>query len=430
MNMQFNYSVGIMLIAVFTSGNVILLDAVGMRLPFQAIMIGLILIYFYQSSRVKINKSGFVVLLLAFTNLIGEIVIRQDILDVFGYLLLAAITMALLLMSPKAIMEFVIKLNYLNCFFALCAIFALALSFTSPAQTAALFENAPYYNSSFLPGLSWRSLLSHADTTNIIFGIPIPRVSAYLSQVSLVPAYFLLPLGLYLAFSPKKSAFVMITIFLYCIITFGGNVYVSILIGVFIFSISRYIPRVLLLIMPFICLVIASGFLAYLTFDLYDADTLKNISRAVGYSFEDSVGTEGAVVNRLSSGVQRLVLMGFQVIGFFDSFPFPAEAALINFSIGGLAFTNGLRGGVIAFVLTIIMFIIMFNGISYSLKQCKRHEISQRLGFALIYSLIFQAFFYNDFGFSTYYGFIMFVIIITLTRLHLLNQDDNLKKIA
>jgi len=418
-NYSFNYSVWILLIGVFTSGHVLVVDSLGLRLPLQVMMIGMLLAYIFQSIGKKINKSGLIVVYVAMSCLVGDLIMRQDVNDIMGYLLLVAFSFTLLVMKPQAILEFISKLNHLNWFFATCSIIAIILSINSVTQFNALFEKAPYYSTSFLSGVSWQSLLSHADTEQTLFGIMVPRISAHLQQASLIPAYFMLPLAISLAFAPQNKMFITVTILLFCILSTGGTVYVALASGILIYLIGSYIPRVMFLIMPFILLAISSSLLLYFFIDAYDVDALKGMSRSVGEAWEASSTDQSPISQRLGSGLVRLALMGFQTAGFIESFPLPANTALVKMTIGGNLLTNGLRGGLVGLVFTGIMYYSIFYAVSGCLKKCHRDEKSQRLGFSMIYALVFQSFIYNDFGFSTYYGYMMFIVILVLANAHL-----------
>jgi len=91
---------------------------------------------------------------------------------------------------------------------------------------------------------------------------------------------------------------------------------------------------------------------------------------------------------------------------------------------GGFNFNSSLLG-VIGFLFTSVMYYILFHSISQGLKQCKPSEKKKIFGFSLMYALIFQSFIYNDFGFSTYYGYTMFAIIIILSSS--LKKINNIK---
>lgn len=76
--------------------------------------------------------------------------------------------------------------------------------------------------------------------------------------------------------------------------------------------------------------------------------------------------------------------------------------------------TNSLRGGLLGFIFSIFMYFVLFCGISKNIIKYKSSNKAKKFGLSLMYALVFQSFIYNDFGFSTYYGYFMFSIIIIL----------------
>lgn len=417
---SFNYVVFILILAVFTSGHNVLVDTLGIRLILQLVMIGLVLAYLLISFNKRFSTSGFIIIFIALSSLIGDLMVRQDIYDILGYVLLIALTFVVLLMHEKSILKFIVTLNHINWFFATSSIIALIISLNSSIMFDALLEKAPYYSDSFLSGLSWQSLLSHADTYQVMFGIKFPRISAHLQQGSLLPAYFLLPLAIYLAFIAKNKTYIGVTIIVFSLVTLGGNVYVAIIMSVLIYFCSKYVPYSIFTVMPFILLLVASVLLAYFFIDSYDVNALKQSARAFSATPPTIEGfTESPLEQRMNSAIVRLALMSYQAIGFADSFPLPAVSELVTMTIGGNVLGNGLRGGVLGLIFTSIMYYTLFKLITSCLKQTKSSHRVKRIGFSLMYALIFQSFFYNDFGFSTYYGYIMFAVIIRLTHSYL-----------
>jgi hypothetical protein len=425
---RFNNPVFILIFAVFTSGHNVLVDVLGVRLILQLVMIGLALNYLLTSFNKRFSTSGFIIIFVTLSSLIGELMVRQDIYDILGYVLLIALTFVVLLMHEKSILKFIVTLNHLNWFFATSSIIALIISINSSIMFEALFEKAPYYSNSFLSGLSWQSLMSHADTYQVMFGIKFPRITAYLQQASLVPSYFLLPLSIYFAFIAKNKMYIGVTIILFALVTLGGNIYVAIAMSVLIYFCSKYVPYSFFTVMPFILLLLTSVLLAYFFIDSYDPNTLKQSARSFSATPPTIEGfTESPLIQRLGSAVVRLALMGYQVIGFADSFPLPAVSEITTMTIGGNVIGNGLRGGVVGLIFTCIMYYTLFKSIASCLKQTKSNHRVKRVGFSLMYALIFQSFLYNDFGFSTYFGYIMFAVIIRLTHSYL--QLHQLSKI-
>ena len=198
--------------------------------------------------------------------------------------------------------------------------------------------------------------------------------------------------------------------------------------SVLIYFCSKYVPYSFFTVMPFILLLLTSVLLAYFFIDSYDPNTLKQSARSFSATPPTIDGfTESPLTQRMSSAIVRLALMSYQVIGFADSFPLPAVSEITTKTIGGNVIGNGLRGGVVGLIFTCIMYYTLFKSIASCLKQTKSNHRVKRVGFSLMYALIFQSFLYNDFGFSTYFGYIMFAVIIRLTHSYL--QLHQLSKI-
>jgi hypothetical protein len=413
-NYKINLPVFILILSVYTSGHVVLVDTMGIRLILQLLMMIFMFLYILSSTQKGMNKHGFVVLFVIAPSMIGELLIRGSINNILGYGLLIALIFILLTMKYRDVINFIETINSINYVLAIIAIIGLGLSISSSNIFDALLSRADYYNPSFLSGMSKWSLLGHADTWIVMLDEKVPRIVAHLQQASLVPAYFLLPLSISLAFSPVNKLHIVFFILLFVLLSMGGASYVSLLMCLLIYIFINYIPRHVLILAPFILLCISSIMLVYLYIDIYDVELIKELSRGAASSYGEDLD-DGPINNRMASAVARMSLMGFQVIGFIENFPLPAGEELTKMTIGGNLMTNALRGGVIGFVATIAMYYVLFRGVTNHLIKYKSSNKVKRLGSSLLYALIFQSFIYNDFGFSTYYGYIMFVVIILLS---------------
>jgi len=146
-------------------------------------------------------------------------------------------------------------------------------------------------------------------------------------------------------------------------------------------------------------------------YDSFDPDAIKVITRnAAGTINEDD-----PLTNRLGSGLSRLMLISFATIEFLQTFPFPATSKVLSLTIGSNIITSGLRGGFLGLLLSVILFYKLLSVISQRLKENKSRRPLSIFGFSLMYSLVFQAMVYNDYGFSTYYGLVMYACIFVLS---------------
>jgi hypothetical protein len=416
-NYRFTIPVLILILAVFTSGHVVISDTIGIRLPLQLLMCILICLFLALSMQKKINKNGSIVLLATIPSILGELFIRGNVNDLLGYFFLIILVFIVLLMSYEEIINFLISLNFINAFFAALAIFAFLLAILlKGALFWDLLARPIYYSSSFLEGnVGIWSLFGQADTWYEYQGVKFMRMAGHLQQASLIPAYFLLPLSMYLAFFSKYKIKIIFLIILLSLVSMGGNVIVALIMSLVIYNFSNYVPRYVLIAFPFVVLIIFLSTITFVVSDFYDLTFLKENARSVGINFQNSyLGEDSIINNRLSSAVGRLTLIGFQVHGFFDFFPFPSNESLVNLTIGGNLMTNSLRGGLLGSIFSIFMYFVLFCGISKNIIKYKSSNKAKKFGLSLMYALVFQSFVYNDFGFSTYYGYFMFSIIIIL----------------
>ena len=413
-NYKFNLPVFILILSVYTSGHVVLVDTMGIRLILQLLMMIFMFLYILSSTQKGMSKHGFVVLFVVASSMISELLIRGDINNILGYGLSIALIFILLIMKYRDVINFIETINRINYVLAIIAIIGLVLSISSSNIYDALLSRADYYNPSFLSGMSGWSLLGHADTWNDMLGEKVPRIVAHLQQASLVPAYFLLPLSISLAFSSVNKLHIVFFILLFVLLSMGGSSYVSLFMCLLIYIFINYIPRQVLILAPFILLSISLILLGYLYIDIYDIELIKEASRGVASDYSEDLDDD-VLNNRMTSAVARISLMGFQVIGFIENFPLPAGEELTNMTIGGNVMTNALRAGVIGLIATIVMYYVLFTSITNHLIKYKSSNKVKRFGLSLLYALIFQSFLYNDYGFSTYYGYIMYTVIILLS---------------
>ena len=126
---------------------------------------------------------------------------------------------------------------------------------------------------------------------------------------------------------------------------------------------------------------------------------------------------------RIYSGLVRLAFIGKQFGGILHSLFLPANEEFVQLSLGSNLYTIGLIGGVFAMLSSAVIFFNVFKICSEGFGDKNNRKLVQ-FGFCIIYAMIFQSMVYNDYGFSTYYGFVMISVII---KLHLINlQEKNL----
>jgi len=358
----------------------------------------------------RINKKGLLVLLLIVTLLIGEIWVRGRLNKEAGYLLAGALVLILILTEHRKIIQLVDTINNVNVVFALFAFLGLFLALCIPDIFYAILDRAEYYNSTFPSGVGWYGLMGNADGYNTIGETKFLRVSAHLQQKSLLPAYILLPLSISLVFSKVRGSVIWVLVLL-VLSTLGGSVYVSLLFAAVIYVLKDYVHKLVFVITPFIFLVVFLGVLSYLFYDTYDINTIKETIESSAIIDDNA----NPLFNRLGSGFTRLLLIGYQTLGFVNVFPEPAGVQLVSRTFGSNIMTNGLRGGVFGLLLSLMVYYALIKAVSEKLvSKVNSSDKTTKFGLALMYSLIFQSMIYNDYGFSNYYGFLMFAIILIL----------------
>ena len=405
-------SVYILILAVLTSSHVSFVDILGVRLVLQIFMYGLIFVTLFTSIDRNINREGWVVIAVITTSLLGELAFRHQPNKIFGYVFSLVIVYLVLVTRREKILLFVTIISKMNMVFAFIGIIALVLALKFAVVFDALLDPVQYYNSSPPTGTRLLSLLGRADTWNLVFGFNVLRVSGHVKQSSLLPAYYLIPLAISLAYS-RVDWRALIIIMLFLLLTMGGTVYVSLFMAAAVYFSSKVMPKEFFVIFPFIVLFFLLGTLVYFFFDVYDPDAIKSVARNAGKVLDDG-STANPIRNRAESGLSRFALIGFASIAFVEAFPFPAETKILSYVIGSNIVTSGLRGGLFAFLASIVMYWSLFSKVSLELSQRKEKSQLNQFGFSLLYALIFQSAVYNDFGFSTYYGFLMWACILVL----------------
>lgn len=414
-NLKDNFVVFSIIIAVYTSAHVVFVDTIGLRLELQVLMIILtsatLWTYFQRGVR-EFNYYGvYIIFLLVAVLLVSETLVRGRPEKVAGYILAGIMIFTVLTSKKYKILKIIDLVNDINSVIAVIAIFGLIISFFIPSAFDAIMARPVYYNNDFPSGSGLFSLLGHADGYNTIFEQKILRISGHVNQKSLVAAYFLLPLSIGLIFS-KVRPLTIIILSIFVFLSSGATTFIVIIFAAFVYIFRNAIPRTVFLFFPFFFLSILLITLTYYFYDIYDLNRIKEIM----VSFVDMSDDDNPIFNRFQSGLARLLLIGFQAIEFSNVFPLPAGAEVLSKTFGSNVMTNALRGGIVGLLLTVALYYKIISLISLELTNVDNKSKANKFGLALIYSVIFQSMVYSDYGFSTYYGFMMFAIILRLFK--------------
>jgi len=404
-----------LVLAAFTSSHVMMPDTLGLRFELQALLIVLtsisILIYLKKGISSFVINEGFIIFLLVVTLMIGEIFFRARPEKVLGYIFALAMMFIVLSSQKNIVLKAVESLNSINIFFALLAFVGLAASIYLPSVFDAILIQYQYYNTNFPSGNGLFSLFGHADGYNNIYVQKILRISGHLRQKSLVSAYILLPLSIGLIFSKVRFRNICI-LAIFSIIALGATTIITLTFAIFVYSLRNYVKKAVFLVFPFFILSVLLVTSVYFFYDLYDLNNVKEIMQ----NYIEMSDDNNPLIDRFKSGLARLMLISFQAIEFSNVFPWPASEIILSSTFGSNLMTNALRGGVPALIISIFLYYKIFNYILIELINPINKNKLNKFGLALLYSIIFQSMVFSDYGFSTFYGFMMFAIILLLFK--------------
>lgn len=404
-----------LVLAVFTSSHIVFFDLVGLRIEFQALLslfISISIWVLFKKNFEHLNvRDTYVLFLLIVTLFISELAFRGRPEKLLGYVLATVIVFIVFSSNRKLILKSIDCINITNLTFALIAIIGLVLSLYSQSVYDAILLKWEYYNDDFPSGNNILSLFGHADGYNKIFGTKYLRISGHLLQKSLVSSYILLPLSLGLIFSKIRPINILVLL-IFSLISLGATTIITFLFGILIYVLRNYLHKALLLFIPFFFLSFILITTVYFFYDFYDPNNIKEVMQS-SFAMSDDINP---LINRFISGLARLMLIAFQAIEFFNVFPFPAKEQILNTTFGSNILTNGLRGGLPALLLSIFLYFKLYSLIASELVDKNNENKLRKFGLALLYSLTFQSMVFSDYGFSTFYGFMMFAIIFLLFK--------------
>ena len=195
------FSVVALVLAVFTSGHVTISDALGLRMPLQILLFLIITLSIFTLSKKPIIPKGYYLLGAIFCSILGEIAVRGELYEVVGFLLTLSLCFIALTMSRIRLIQTIDFLININVILAILAISGFFLALTNLEILMVMKERPELYSSEVLNSKNIYRLLGNVDTENPFFGFLIPRMNGPVQQSSLLPAYFLFPLGIALAYS-------------------------------------------------------------------------------------------------------------------------------------------------------------------------------------------------------------------------------------
>jgi len=409
-------SIFAMFLAVFTSGHVVTSDALGLRLELQALLLLVIILSISGSIRNNFKTIDLCIFSLVLSFVIGEIIFRGELYEVIGHLLTFALAFVALSINRRSLIKFIDFFNNFNVLMCVLAIAGVYFAVNNLDVLKVMMERPELYSRESLNSKNIYLLLGNIDTENTVLGVSLPRVNSYLQQASLLPAYFLLPLGMALAYSQVSKTKIIILIS-FMILAFGGNVIVGIMSACLLFLFRRFVPASIYLIFPFVVLGLITALLMIFFYDEIVREGLsKDNMRALGgVQSQTYYQTLGVGEARAGSGLVRLIFIVKQFANILASNFLPADSEMVDLSLGSALYTNTLLGRAVALILSLIIYTHLFR-ICISGFRDRSLTKNAQFGFCIIYAVLFQAIAYNDFGFGTYFALMMFCIIIKLSR--------------
>ncbi len=229
----------------------------------------------------------------------------------------------------------------------------------------------------------------------------MPRIPAHFHQASLLSAYIFFPLGIAMLFTNLNSKIIFFILFL-LLLSLSGSIYFIFIFSVliyFFFNLIRYYNSILI-ILGILFIIVVSLAIRDIGYQI-DTNTIDFANNHITNYFL-----------RVGSGLYRLGILGNQIYMFFHNpliGPVVANYQVLNeYLLGSFLFTNGIRSGIVAFSITLI---ILFS-VTKELFKIQTNNFRQKYGICVIYACILQMFLYQDFGYNSTNGIILLSILI------------------
>ena len=260
------------------------------------------------------------------------------------------------------------------------------------------------------PYMSFNYMLLHHDSFKDFDGMLVPRISAHLHQVSLIPAYFIFPLGIgMMFFNIKWKYFFLIIIF--SLLSLSGSIYYLFASAIMAYIFHTFIRRYkIILSFLFLFSMLTLAFSIALHYDFVPKPDFFQ------YNYD-------SFILRGSSGISRLAIIGRGIREFLESpiLGFVRDGNISLYLLGTLVVSAAVRAGILAVVLILYIYYLLLT----RLFKYKSTNFKEKVGFSIIYASLVSMMSYQDYGFGSVHGFLMLFILV-----HLLNnrRRDELSK--
>ena len=333
-----------------------------------------------------------------------DIILRQKLIGIgawFVCLLVLYLVARMPIESLKLFLKWFMRFNY---FFILLSLILFGVLMTNPVLLE-LFIAASKEN--IMPNLGIFRLFGGVDAEINFGGLTMPRITAYVQQSSLLPAYIMLPFSLGLMFGQVKGKGLLFVLF-FLLLSFGGNVYFALIVAVILMFLPLMKNAFISISLPFILLILICIFSLILNrgASIDDASAVIDTSASENGQY---------VLQRASSGSSRLFLLASQAqLAMENIFVGTTSAEKLNLYFGAILFTYVLRLGLLGLILGAVFYAYIFIAHNNFYKRISNSY--EYFGYALFYSLLLQAMCYNDYGFSSHVGLIFFSIALRIFK--------------
>jgi hypothetical protein len=399
-------SVTTLLLFVFVSPHIAVFQFAGV-LPILFVLLALFLITaLFITGPVLFPDFTFLwpAFLLTILFLLFDIILRQKLIGIgawFVCLLVLYLVARTPIDSLKLFIKWLMRVNY---FFILLSLILFGVLMTNPILLE-LFIAASKEN--IMPDLGIIRLFGGVDAEIKFGSLTMPRITAYVQQSSLLPAYIMLPFSLGLMLGQIKGKQLLFVLF-FLLLSFGGNVYFALIVAVILMVIPFIKHTFISISLPFILFILIST----ISLLLNQGASIEDASAVIDTSNSES---GQYVLQRASSGSSRLFLLSSQAQSAMDNiFIGTTSAEKLNLYFGAILFTYVLRLGIIGLILGALFYAYVL--ISHNNFYKKISNYYEYFGYTLFYSLLLQAMCYNDYGFSSHVGLIFFSIALRIFK--------------
>lgn len=368
-----------------SSSHVFIVDYFHLRNQFFILLL-LISIFVIKINFINFNGNilrPFIIITLP--NIIYSLIYGNDRL-LLSNIVIFVLVLSICTLGKEQLIQFIYSLNYLNAFFSIIGLFSLILFNIGIYKITTLYgENGE---------INILNFVTRFDSYIEIYSyLKIPRITSYLDQASLISAYMLLPLSLYLIVGGKKKL-IYLPIIIFCCSSLGGSLYFSLLIIIVLFLYRENLSFKILLFLPIFTLILEL-IIGSRLFIRYLYAFINNIN-IVTFEFFSP---------RISSGISRLYILN-NLYDVIISNLFSFNKINNNGKFGSLFFTFSIRSGILGLIGSVYLYLLLQF---HTIKNIVNPN-NLNIGFLLLYSCIFQSFVFNDYGFSSFIGLTFFAL--------------------